>query len=74
MIILQHKRLANHIYNMKWYDMPNRHKQLIVIMFQRTQKDFTLNSALFPSEKASRTLMSKVVKQVYTLLNLLLKT
>jgi len=71
---LQHTRLSNHIYNMKWYDMPNKNKQLIVIMFQRTQRDLTLSSALFSSERASRALISKVIKQVYTILNVLLKT
>lgn len=73
-ICLQHKRLSNHIYNMTWYDMPNKNKQLIVIMFQRTQRDLTLSSALFSSERASRSLISKVIKQVYTILNVLLKT
>ncbi|KAL4121352.1 hypothetical protein QTP88_013881 [Uroleucon formosanum] len=73
-VLSLHKRLSNHIYNMTWYDMPNKNKQLIVIMFQRTQRDLTLSSALFSSEKASRSLISKVIKQVYTILNVLLKT
>jgi hypothetical protein len=58
---------------MMWYDMPNKNKQLIVIMFQRTQRDLSLNSAIFSGEKASRQLISKVIKQVYAFLNVLLK-
>uniref|UniRef100_A0A2S2PJ41 Gustatory and odorant receptor 7 n=1 Tax=Schizaphis graminum TaxID=13262 RepID=A0A2S2PJ41_SCHGA len=73
-ILSLHTRLSNHIYNMMWYDMPNKNKQLIVIMFQRTQRDLTLSSALFSNERASRSLISKVIKQVYTILNVLLKT
>jgi len=59
---------------MSWYDMPNKNKQLIVIMLQRTQRDLSLNSALFLNEMASMSLISKVFKQVYTLANVLLKT
>lgn len=70
--VLQHISLSNHLYEMTWYDMPNKHKQLIVIMYQRTQKDMSLNLALFSSEIASRKLMAKFMKQVYTILNLLL--
>eukprot|EP00102_Acyrthosiphon_pisum_P018798 XP_016656008.1 PREDICTED: odorant receptor 42a-like [Acyrthosiphon pisum] len=73
-VLSLHTRLSNHIYNMPWYDMPNKNKQLIVIMLQRTQRDLTLSSALFSSERASRSLISKVIKQVYTILNVLLKT
>ncbi|XP_025200899.1 odorant receptor 49b-like [Melanaphis sacchari] len=73
-ILSLHTRLSNHIYNMIWYDMPNKNKQLIVIMFQRTQRDLALSSALFSNERASRSLISKVIKQVYTILNVLLKT
>ncbi|XP_027848734.2 uncharacterized protein LOC114128419 [Aphis gossypii] len=73
-ILSLHTRLSNHIYNMVWYDMPNKNKQLLVIMFQRTQRDLTLSSALFSNERASRSLISKVIKQVYTILNVLLKT
>ncbi|XP_060868321.1 odorant receptor 85b-like isoform X1 [Metopolophium dirhodum] len=73
-VLSLHTRLSNHIYNMTWYDMPNKNKQLVVIMFQRTQRDLTLSSALFSSERASRSLISKVIKQAYTILNVLLKT
>lgn len=59
---------------MSWYDMPHEHKQLILIMFQRTQKDLTLNSAVYSSQLLSITFITKVIKQVYTLLNVLLKT
>lgn len=59
---------------MTWHDMPNKNKQLIVVMFQRTQRDMVLSSALFSNEVASRSLISKIIKQVYTLANVLLKT
>jgi len=59
---------------MTWYDMPNKHKQLIVIMYQRTQKNLTLNSALFSSEVASKAIISKIIKQIYTIANVLIKT
>lgn len=59
---------------MTWYDMPNKNKQLIVVMFQRTQRDMVLSSAIFSNEVASRSLISKIIKQVYTLANVLLKT
>lgn len=71
-LCLQHKRLGEKIYDMTWYDMPNNNKQLIVIMYQRTQKNISLSSALFTNQIASRTLLSKLIKQVYTLVNLLL--
>lgn len=70
--VLQHNSLSNYLYEMTWYDMPNQHKQFIVIMYQRTQKDMSLNLALFSSEIASRKLMAKFMKQVYAILNLLL--
>lgn len=62
------------MYDMAWHDIPNKNKQLIVIMFQRTQRDLLLSSAIFSNEVASRSLISKVIKQVYTLANVLLKT
>lgn len=71
---MQHKRLAEHIYDMNWYEMTRKNKQLIVIMFQRTQKDLVLSSALFSGEVASRSLVSKIIQQVYKILNVLLKT
>lgn len=70
--VFQHNRLSNRLYEMTWYDMPNNYKQLIVIMYQRTQKNLSLSSALFASDTASRKLTTKVIKQVYTILNLLL--
>lgn len=54
--------------------MPNKHKKLLIIMFQRTQKDLTLNSALFSNQVVCRSLISKMIKQVYAFLNVLLKT
>lgn len=69
---LQHTRLTRVIYGVLWYDIPNKHRKLIVIMLQRSQKDLILSSALL-NEKASRSLITNIIKQVYTLVNVLLK-
>ncbi|CAH1708828.1 unnamed protein product [Aphis gossypii] len=69
-----HNHLEEKVYNMTWYDMPNPHKKFLMIMLQRTQKDLVPNAAIFSSHSLSRSLMTKFVKQIYTLLNVLLKT
>lgn len=71
---LKHGNLANHIYNMTWYDMPNQNKQLIIIMFQRTQKDMSISSGILSNKIASKALIGQVLNQTYTILNLLLRT
>lgn len=59
---------------MSWYDMPHKNKKLIVIMFQRTQKDLSISLGVFSNKASSRSLIGHIIKQIYTILTVLLKT
>ncbi|XP_050424758.1 uncharacterized protein LOC126835921 [Adelges cooleyi] len=51
-IIYLHKSLSTELYCMTWYNMPNHYKKNIIVMFQRTQRDLYLNSAIFQNRIA----------------------
>lgn len=59
---------------MPWYDLPKKDKLLVMMMIQRAQKDFLLTAGNFPSQIASQQLITQLAKQIYSILNLLLKT
>ncbi|XP_050424759.1 uncharacterized protein LOC126835922 [Adelges cooleyi] len=70
--LVMHKRLSTELYAMTWYHMPNQYKKMIIIMFQRTQRDLTINLAIFQNKVASRIMFLVIIKQFYTFLNVLL--